>query len=244
MASANIFVRFDLLHEGGTKTVAVAKDATLQQVIQCVIDGDSDNIEALVSEALKSHEPMQIINDSLIKGMTEVSRLWDEGTFYLPQVILASDAMLAGIDLCEKKMGKAMDKKGVVITHTAEGDIHDLGQKIANALLRANGFEVVDLGKDVPVDKVVEAVKQYKPVMIGGTALMTTTMTAFERISKRLTDAGINVPFVCGGGAVSLEYVTQIPMGIYGKDASQAPTMANDAVNGSNWQAIREKYYG
>ncbi len=243
-ATANVFIRYDLLHEGGTKTVATAKDETIQKVIQCVIDGDSDNIEELVSAALQNHDPNLIINDALIKGMTEVSMLWDEGTYYLPQVILASDAMLAGIELCEKKMGKAMDKKGVVITHTAEGDIHDLGQKIANALLRANGFEVVDLGKDVPVDKVVEAVKKYKPVMLGGTALMTTTMTAFERISKRLTDAGINVPFVCGGGAVSLEYVSQINLGIYGKDASQAPAMANDAVNGSNWQAIREKYYG
>lgn len=241
---ANVFVRFDLLHEAGTKTIATAKDESLKQIIQCVIDGDSDNIESLVSSALQNHDPLDIINEALIKGMNDVSQLWDEGTYYLPQVIVASDAMLAGIDVCEKKMGKAMDKKGIVITHTAEGDIHDLGQKIANALLKANGFEVIDLGKDVPVDKVVEAVKKYKPVMIGGTALMTTTMTAFERISRRLSDAGITVPFVCGGGAVSLEYVSQINMGVYGQDASQAPTMATDAVNGLSWEDIREKYYG
>jgi methanol corrinoid protein len=141
-------------------------------------------------------------------------------------------------------MGKAMEKKGVIITHTAEGDIHDLGQKIVNALLRANGYEVIDLGKDVPVDDVVAAVKQYKPAMLTGTALMTTTMTAFERISKRLTREGINVPFVCGGGAVSEEYVTSFDLGIWGKDASQAPLMAADAVSGKDWRQLREKWNG
>ncbi len=241
----NIFKRYDLVSEGAAQGImASAKDADLQKIMECVIEGDADIIEGLVSEALTRLDPMVIINDSLIKGMNEVSRLWDEGTYYLPQVILASDAMLAGIELCEKKMGKSMEKKGVVVTHTAEGDIHDLGQKIVNALLRANGYEVIDLGKDVPVDTVVNAVKQYKPVMVTGTALMTTTMTAFEKISNRLSAAGIEIPFVCGGGAVSEEYVTGYKLGVFGKDASQASGMAADVVNGSTWQDLREKYNG
>jgi len=150
--------------------------------------------------------------------------------------------MLTGLEICEQKLGKAVEKKGTVITHTAEGDIHDLGQKIVNALLRANGYEVVDLGKDVPVDDVIAAVKKYNPALVTGTALMTTTMTAFERISNRLTKDGFATPFVCGGGAVSLEYVTGYNLGVYGKDASQAPAMASDAVNGLNWAQMREKY--
>ncbi|SFH04334.1 methanol corrinoid protein [Desulfotomaculum arcticum] len=240
---ANIFVRYDLIGAGEAKGARVSsKDAALQKVLQCVIEGDVDNIETVVVEALESKDPMTIINDGLIKGMNEVSRLWDEGVYYLPQAIVASDAMLTGIEICEEKLGKAIEKKGTVVTHTAEGDIHDLGQKIVNALLRANGYEVIDLGKDVPVDDVVAAVKKHQPVMVTGTALMTTTMTAFERISKRLSKDGFTLPFVCGGGAVSLEYVTGFELGVYGKDASQASGMANDAVNGMSWGQLREKW--
>lgn len=239
----NIFVRYDLIGAGDTKGAQLtSKDAALQKVIQCVLEGDSDNVVDVVNEALANKDPMVIINDGLIKGMNEVSRLWDEGEYYLPQAIVASDAMLIGLDICEKKLGKSVEKKGTVVTHTAEGDIHDLGQKIVNALLRANGFEVVDLGKDVPVDDVIAAVKKYNPVMVTGTALMTTTMTAFERISKRLAKDGFKLPFVCGGGAVSNEYVLKYELGVYGKDASQAPGMASDAVNGLDWAQVREKW--
>lgn len=240
---SNIFVRYDLIGAGEAKGAKVSsKDASIQKVLQCVLDGDGDNIVAAVNEALATKDPMTVINEGLIKGMNEVSRLWDEGEYYLPQAMVASDAMLRGLDICEEKLGTALEKKGTVVTHTAEGDIHDLGQKIVNALLRANGFEVVDLGKDVPVDEVVAAVKKYKPAMVTGTALMTTTMTAFERISNRLLKDGFETPFVCGGGAVSEEYVTGYKLGIYGKDASQAPGMASDAVNGLNWSQLREKW--
>ncbi|MHB9093410.1 MAG: cobalamin B12-binding domain-containing protein [Eubacteriales bacterium] len=240
---SNIFIRYDLIGAGEAKGAKVSnKDAALQKVLDCVLEGDSDNIVAAVNAALASKDPMVVINDGLIKGMNEVSRLWDEGEYYLPQAMVASDAMLIGLDVCEKKLGKALEKKGTVVTHTAEGDIHDLGQKIVNALLRANGFAVVDLGKDVPVDDVIAAVKKNKPALVTGTALMTTTMTAFERISNRLTKEGFATPFVCGGGAVSLEYVTGFKLGIYGKDASQAPAMASDAVNGVGWSQLREKW--
>ncbi|PKM79737.1 MAG: methanol--cobalamin methyltransferase [Firmicutes bacterium HGW-Firmicutes-14] len=240
---ANIFTRYDLIGAGAAKGAMVSsKDTALQKVLECVLEGDSDNIAAVVNEALATKDPMTVINDGLIRGMNEVSRLWDEGEYYLPQAIVASDAMLQGLDICEKKLGQSLEKKGTVITHTAEGDIHDLGQKIVNALLRANGYNVIDLGKDVPVDDVVAAVKKNKPVMVTGTALMTTTMTAFERISNRLLKDGFETPFVCGGGAVSLEYVTGYKLGVYGKDASQAPGMANDAVNGLGWTDMREKW--
>jgi methanol corrinoid protein len=141
-------------------------------------------------------------------------------------------------------MGKSMVKKGKVVTHTAEGDIHDIGQVIVNALLNANGFEVINLGADVPVDKVVEAVKLHRPLMATGTALMTTTMTAFPKIAHQLKLAGLETPFVCGGGAVSEEYVTSFDLGIWGKEASQAPGMAQDALGGENWQGMRTKWNG
>lgn len=137
------------------------------------------------------------------------------------------------------------EKKAKVVTHTAEGDIHDIGQLIVNVLLNANGFEVINLGADVPVEDVVEACKIYKPVMLTGTALMTTTMTAFPKIAVKLKELDLNIPFVCGGGAVNEEFVTAFDLGIWGgKDAGRAPAMAEDALKGMNWADMRSKWNG
>lgn len=241
---SNIFKRYDLDLEVSGAAREVSKDATMQKIAKFVVDGDDEQIGAAVKEALGSKSPLDIINDALIAGMNEVSRLWDEGVYFLPQVILSSDAMNAGIALCEEAMGKSMDRKGTVVTHTAEGDIHDIGQVIVNALLNANGFKVVNLGADVPVDKVVAACKEHKPVMVTGTALMTTTMTAFPKIAHQLKSAGLSIPFICGGGAVCEEYVTGYELGVWGKEASQATGMAEDALAGESWEAMRGKWNG
>ncbi|MFZ0132968.1 MAG: B12-binding domain-containing protein [Desulfobacterales bacterium] len=241
---SNIFKRYDLDLEKTGEAKTVSKDPVLQKIAKFVVDGEEEGIVSAVQEALKNKGPLDVINDALIAGMNEVSRLWEEGVYFLPQVILSSDAMNAGIAECEKKMGKSMDRKGKVVTHTAEGDIHDIGQVIVNALLNANGFEVVNLGADVPIDKVVAACKEHRPVMVTGTALMTTTMTAFPKIAHQLKQAGLQIPFVCGGGAVAEEFVTEFDLGIWGKEASQAPGMAEDALAGESWESMRAKWNG
>jgi methanol corrinoid protein len=217
---SNIFKRYDLDLEVTGEAREVSKDPVMQQIANFVVDGDDEGILPSVKEALKSKSPMDVIND------------------------LSSDAMNAGIDECEAAMGKAMDRKAPVVTHTAEGDIHDIGQVIVNALLNANGFEVINLGADVPVDKVVSACKEHKPIMVTGTALMTTTMTAFPKIAHQLKTAGLDIPFICGGGAVCEEYVTGYDLGIWGKEAAQAPGMAEDALAGEDWEALRGKWNG
>lgn len=243
--SSKIFTRFDMnIEVAQPKAREVSKDKIMQKVADCVVKGDEEAIENTVRKALKTKKPLEVTNDGLIAGMKEVRRLWDEGVYFLPQVILSSDTMLAGIELCEEKMGKAMEKKAKVVTHTAEGDIHDIGQVIVNALLNAAGFEVINLGADVPVDAVVEACKLHNPVMLTGTALMTTTMTAFPKIAEKLKELGLNIPFVCGGGAVSEEYVTSFDLGIWGKEAGQAAGMAEDALNGAGWAEMRAKWNG
>jgi methanol corrinoid protein len=243
--SSGIFTRYDLnIEVTGQKVRKVSEDVLLQKVADCVVAGNEEEIEGVVKNAFEVKGPMEVINAGLIPGMGEVSRLWDAGLFFLPQVILSSDAMIAGIALCEEKLGRHVEKKAKVVTHTAEGDIHDIGQVIVNALLNAAGFEVINLGADVPVDKVVEACKFHKPVMVTGTALMTTTMTAFPKIAARLKQSGLMIPFVCGGGAVNEEFVTSFDLGIWGKDASQGPAMAEDALSGLSWREMRAKWNG
>jgi methanol corrinoid protein len=243
---STIFTRYDLTvedkeHQGARR---ISTDPMLQRVADCLVRGDEDETYIAVRDALNQREPQEIIYDSLIPGMQEVSRLWDLGRYFLPQVILSSDAMITGIALCEEKMGRAILRKAKVVTHTAEGDIHDIGMQIVNALLRASGFDVITLGADVPVDDVVDTCKIHQPVMLTGTALMTTTMTAFPKIASRLIEAGLETPFVCGGGAVSEEFVTNFDLGIWGSDAAQAANIAEDALNGLNWHQIRNKWNG
>ncbi len=244
---SRIFVRYDLVTESpyyAIKRVA-GENKAIQKVVESVILGDTENIDEVINAALCKYDPVDIINNGLLEGMKEVSRLWDEGIYYLPQTLLASDTMLLGLQICENKLGCPVRKRGLAVTHTAEGDIHDLGQKIVNVLLRASGFKVIDLGKDVPVDEVVRAVKKYKPDILCGTAHLTTTMGAFKQISEALNREGITVPFACGGGGgVNLSFITSFDFGIYGKDASLAPKMAEDAINGMGWEAIRRKYNG
>ncbi len=246
MSGIPIFTRYDLTIEAAQRQVArpVSEDILLQRVADCLVAGDEEETRKVVAEVLKNRDPLEIINKGLIPGMKEVSRLWDRGDYFLPQVILSSDAMIAGITLCEEKMGQTMEKKAKVVTHTAEGDIHDIGQVIVNALLRVDGFDVINLGADVPVEDVVEACRMHKPIMVTGTALMTTTMTAFPKIAVRLKQAGLEIPFVCGGGAVSEDFVTSFDLGIWGKEASQASAMAEDALNGLSWQEMRAKWNG
>lgn len=244
---SNIFVRYDLLTESPYYSInRVAMDnPALHKVTEAVILGDVENISQIVNEALADNEPADIIYNGLIKGMKEVSSLWDEGIYYLPQTLLASDAMLEGLSICENKLGSPVKKRGLAITLTAEGDIHDLGQKIVNALLRASGFDVVDLGKDVPVEAVITAVKRHKPDILCGTAHLSTTMGTFKKTSQRLKEEGIHIPMACGGGGgVTLSFITSFDYGIYGKDASLAPKMAEDAKNGLSWKKIRQKYNG
>ncbi|PKM79735.1 MAG: methanol--cobalamin methyltransferase [Firmicutes bacterium HGW-Firmicutes-14] len=242
---SNIFVRYDLVTESPYYSInrVAGEDQVMQRVIECVILGDLDNIVEVVKCALEENDPVDVIYNGLLKGIKEVSRLWDEGIYYLPQTLLASDTMLVGLEICENRLGCPVRKRGVAITHTAEGDIHDLGQKLVNALLRASGFEVIDLGKDVPVEVVVEAVKKHKPDILCGTAQLSITMGSFKKISEMLTIEGIEVPFVCGGGGgVTLSFITGFVLGIYGKDASLAPKMAEDAKRGMSWEGIRRKY--
>jgi len=243
--TSNIFTRYDIAAEAARHEIRrISDDELLQKLINSLVAGEEEETENTVRQALKSKEPIEIIHRGLIPGMREVSRLWEQGVYFLPQVILSSDAMIAGIALCEEKMGKPLEKKARVVTHTAEGDIHDIGQVIVNALLNAAGFEVISLGADVPVEEVVDACRAHSPIMLTGTALMTTTMTAFPKIAARLKQHGIEIPFVCGGGAVNEEFVTSFELGIWGKEAGQAVPMAEDALAGMDWIKMRARWNG
>ena len=126
--------------------------------------------------------------------------------------------------------------------HAAEGDPHDIGKNIAAVMMRSAGYTVVDLGKDVPVTEVVEAVEKEKPFLVTGTALMTTTMSAMKDGAKILVEKGINIPYMAAGGAVNRDFAESFELGIYSEKAPMTPLIAEKILEGYDYKKIREEW--
>jgi methanol corrinoid protein len=220
----------------------VPKDPLLKKIAEDVVFMRYKNVNDDVTAALKNFSPEEVIEQGLIKGMDVVGELYGRGIYYLPHVMVAADAMDRGVKLCESKMKGAPKTKGKVVMHVAEGDPHDIGKNIAAVLLKSNGYSVVDMGRDVPVTDVVETVEKERPQLVTGTALMTTTMSAFPKVAERLQEKGINIPFICAGGAVNRAYVESYPLGVYANKAIQGPALANKAMEGADWRKLREDW--
>ena len=206
-----------------------------------------DKINALkdVKKSLEEgYSPIELINNALMKGIDAVSTLYTKGVYFLPDLMLAGDAMMESVKECEKVLGHKSDTKGTVVCFVAEGDPHDIGKNLILMFLRAGGFEAIDLGRDVVAQRVVEAVKEYDPLFMTGTALMTTTMTAFPKVVEALKEAGLEVPAIgCGGGAVRKDYVETMDMTVYGVEAYHTPKLADAILNDNkNWEDLRKEY--
>jgi len=221
------------------------KDKLIYPIAKAIYEGEEDDVVDGLQAAIDAGKnPIALIDDALMVGMGVVTQLYDDGIIFLPNVMMSADAMLAGIEYCKTKTTEVPVPKGNVVCHVAEGDVHDIGKNIVVALLRANGYDVVDLGRDVPVDEVIEAVTKEKPLMLTGTALMTTTMYAFKEINDKLLEKGIKLPFACGGGAVNQDFVAQYDLGVYGEEASDAVKIADAIVAGTkDIAALREEFH-
>ena len=244
-----ILIRYNVFKEKAvTPDEAAAalypKDALLKAVAVAIYEGEEDDVIKALDALLATKEPLALIDGALLPGMAVVSKLYDQGIIFLPSVMMSADAMLAGIDYCKSKAKTAPKSKGLVVCHVAEGDVHDIGKTIVAALLRADGFDVIDLGRDVPVNEVVDCVVKNKPIMVTGTALMTTTMYAFKEVNDKLIEKGIKIPFACGGGAVNQDFVETYSLGVYGEDAAVAPKFANFILkNGASISGLRTEFH-
>ncbi len=245
-----ILVRYNVKMEKAMTPEAAAeelypKDPIINPIAKAIFEGEEDDVVEGLKKAISSgKDPISLINGALMVGMGVVTKLYDEGVIFLPNVMMSADAMLEGIEFVKQKAGKSPETKGKVVCHVAEGDVHDIGKNIVAALLRANGYDVVDLGRDVPVDEVIAAVEKEKPMLLTGTALMTTTMYAFKEVNDKLLEKGYRIPFACGGGAVNQDFVSQYELGVYGEEAADAPKIADFVkANGDNIVKLRETFH-
>ena len=242
-----ILRRYDAESENNETPESIAakrlpKDPVLNELASAVLYMKFKEIIPIVTNALKTTPPLDIINKGLVAGMEIVSYLYAQHIYYLPEIMMAAKVMEIGISVAEKQIPGGRATKGKVVMHAAEGDPHDIGKNIAAVMMRSSGFTVVDLGKDVAVDDVVASVEAEKPFLVTGTALMTTTMTAFPRAAKILQAKGINIPFMAAGGAVNRDFAESFELGIYSEKAPQTPPIAEKILEGYDYMKIREEW--
>ena len=242
-----ILTRYDVGAENETTPEAVAakmlpKDPVLNKVASMVMYNKIREVGPAVTEALKTKDPLDIINNGLVVGMECVAKLYAEHIYYLPEIMMAAKTMEIGIAIAEKQIPGGVKTKGTVVMHAAEGDPHDIGKNIAAVMLRSSGFTVVDMGKDVAVDDLIAKVEEIKPFLVTGTALMTTTMTAFPREAEILVKKGINTPLMACGGAVNRDFAESFDLGIYSDKAPQTPPIADKILEGYDWKQIRAEW--
>jgi dimethylamine corrinoid protein len=205
----------------------------LVEMAKAVIDGDEERTAALAREALqKGMDPAEAIEKGFARGMNEVGRLFESLEIFLPQVILSADAMTAGVEVFReflKARGGEVSRKSVLLG-TIQGDVHDIGKNIIRIMLESNGFEVYDLGRDVPVLRFLEKVKELKPDVVGVSALMTTTMVHMPRLIEALKEQGLRdkVKIMVGGAPVLPDWARSIGADGYGVSAMEAVRVAKE----------------
>jgi methanol corrinoid protein len=244
---AKILRRYDVEAQNEDTPESIAKkmlpaDPVLKKVAEAVLYMKLREVGPITSDALKTHKPLDIINNGLVVGMECVAKLYAAHIYYLPEIMMAAKTMEIGIALAEKQIAGGRQTKGLVVMHAAEGDPHDIGKNIAAVMLRSSGYSVIDMGKDVAVTDVVAKVEEVKPMLVTGTALMTTTMTAFPRAAEILVKDGYTMPFMAAGGAVNRDFAESFELGIYSEKAPQTPPIADKIVAGYDWKRIRDEW--
>ena len=189
-----------------------------------VISGDRDNIVTLIERALaEGLSPLEISNEGLLPGLEEVGRRFEKNQVFLPQVMLSADTMQTAFTRLKKEMhGESFVSQGKILMATVEGDIHDIGKNIVCTLLENHGFEVIDLGKNVPAEKIITQAREQKVDAVGLSALMTTTMSEMENVIGKLKQQGIKTFTMVGGAVVTQEYADSIGADLYARDAMEA----------------------
>lgn len=206
----------------------------LANIRTCVEQGEKEAIVDLVKKALADGiDPLDITKKGLSEAMNVVGEKFGSGKLFLPQVMLAAETMQAAFNTI-KEIIPASDSldKGTVVVATVKGDIHDLGKNIVAALLENNGYKIIDLGKDVEPEVIVQAIKDNKASMVGICSLMTTTMPQIDNTIAAIREAGLDTKVMVGGAVVSQDYADQAGADIYAKDGIAAVNKANDFFEG------------
>ena len=198
-----------------------------------VLKGNRNGIVKITKEALESGEkPSELLNQVLLPAINQVGEYFDQGKYFLPQLIASAEAMKNSIELLEPLLqtGSAGGEMPVVVIATVEGDIHDIGKNLVALMLKNHGFHVIDLGKDVPQAKILETAREHHAEFIALSALMTTTMQRMREIVAAAKQEGITAKIIIGGAVITQEYADEIGADGYSKDAADAVKLAKSLM--------------
>jgi 5-methyltetrahydrofolate--homocysteine methyltransferase len=220
---------------GKKKTEAsnAAEKDDMDPLFKCVVRGDSDNIQKETRIKLdEGKTPKTILDEYLIPGINEVGRLYDEKIYFLPQLIAGAGAMEAAVSVLEPLMEESgSDKKETVVIATVEGDIHDIGKNLVALMLKNYGYKVIDLGKDVAADVIVDTAIKEGASVIGLSALMTTTMVHMKTVVELAKEKGCTAKIVIGGACITDDYAKEIGADGYSEDASECVKLVQKLLN-------------
>jgi len=205
----------------------------LTTIKQAVIEGDDKQLTTLTRRALDEGVSAEtILNDALIVGMGEVGELFEQGEYFVPELLLSARAMQGAMEVLRPLLSaSSYEPLGKVVMGTVQGDLHDIGKKLVAMMLEGSGFEVIDLGTDVAPERFVETVEESGAQVVGLSALLTTTLPAMEATVSALREAGpVKVKVMIGGAPVTSAFASSIGADGYAPDASSAVALARRLV--------------
>ncbi len=211
-------------------------DELFQAMTRSIIDGDAEQSERLARQAVEQGiPPLEAVNQGFIPGVNTIGERFSCGEAFLPELVMAGDAMKAAMGILEAEMtrsGVSRESAGTVIVATVEGDIHDIGKTLVGIMLSISGFKVIDLGSSVPTAKLLEAARSQQPDVIGLSALLTTTMVHQRDVIEALDDMGLHGPIkvMVGGAPVTREWADGIGADGFSEDAVGAVELARTLV--------------
>lgn len=202
-----------------------------KKLAQAVIDGESEEIEALAKQALEQGlDPLACITQGLTVGIQKVGELFATGEYFLPELIIGADAMKSALEILEPELVGDQQREvvGTVVLGTVEGDLHEIGKTLVGTMLIANGFRVKDIGVDKSAEEFITAINEVGATIVGASALLTTTMLQQEKLIEALKEAGLRdqVKVMVGGAPVTESYAKQIGADGYAEDAISAVDLA------------------
>jgi corrinoid protein of di/trimethylamine methyltransferase len=208
----------------------------IKLIQQAIVNMQDTQVALLIEEALqRGITPEDILEQGLIQGMREVGRRFTKKEYYVPEVLLASEAFYAGFAIVRPLLQSVTDtQQGKIVLGVVHGDIHDIGKNIVKVLVEAAGYKVVDLGRDVSIEEFTNAVRNERPDVLALSSLMTTTMMTMEDIISALVDQGLRreVKVIIGGAPVTAQFARRIGADGYGEEAADAVRLIEDMLSG------------
>jgi len=208
--------------------------AELNQLYEAIVAGKLEPAVEVTKEALtEGVEPKVIINDYMIKAMGEIGQRFQDGKAFVPQLLMAARAMKGALELLKPLLaGDASSTVGKVVIGTVKGDLHDIGKNLVASMLEGSGFEVVNIGIDIPAEKFIDAVNEHNPDILCMSALLTTTMPYMKTVIDAVAEAGLRdkVKIMVGGAPINQSYADQIGADGYSDNANTAVTKAKELL--------------